>query len=299
MEHDNEIMEFTLTLEPDEDGFTGRECPECEKYFKVKYGTGLPDSTDFHCPYCNHVASADEFFTKDQIEYINSVALREVSGMLLNGLKSVERKPDPNALFSIGISVKGDPTPLAYYTEKELEERVVCEKCTLEYTIYGIFGWCPDCGIHNSLQMLKNNFNVIKKTLDIAMKADGDVRSMLVNNALEDVVSAFDAFGRSLMEVSSGKVSFQNIQAARDRIEKTVGVNIASGLDEGQWKHVCAQFQKRHLLAHKMGVMDEEYVKKAGCNPELVGRKVDISPNDVESLISCLTVVADTLFSAS
>jgi hypothetical protein len=116
-------MEFTLKIQPDADGYTGRECPECEKYFKIKFGTGLPGSQDCHCPYCNHIDPQKRFFTKDQVEYVKSVALNKISGDLLQSLKKTELRPDPRAYISIGITLKGSPTPIIRYSEKELEER--------------------------------------------------------------------------------------------------------------------------------------------------------------------------------
>lgn len=44
-------MKIGVILPPDDKGFTGRECPQCKRYFKVKFGTGLHGSTCC-CPYC-------------------------------------------------------------------------------------------------------------------------------------------------------------------------------------------------------------------------------------------------------
>jgi len=72
-------MSMKVNLPPDKQGVIGRECPKCYKYFKVKFGTGLPTSI-CHCPYCGYTGDHNEFFTKDQIEYAKSIALREVMG---------------------------------------------------------------------------------------------------------------------------------------------------------------------------------------------------------------------------
>jgi hypothetical protein len=42
--------------------------------------------------------------------------------------------------------------------DSERETALTCERCTLQYTIYGVFAFCPDCAAHNSLQILKKNF---------------------------------------------------------------------------------------------------------------------------------------------
>ena len=289
-------MEFSVKIEPDEEGYTGRECPECEKYFKIKFGTGLPDATDCHCPYCNYIGPQDEFWTKQQIEYAQSVALNKISGDLLKSLKKMEVKPKRNQLISIGIEVKGRPIPITYYSEKELEEKIECENCTLQYTIYGTFGYCPDCGIHNSKQIVEANFELVLKILDLAPSAEKEVKSKLVENALEDCVSAFDGYAREHCSDNYNRISFQNIEAARNKILTDHGFNISAGLDGAQWLFVIEQFQKRHLLAHRMGVIDDEYIKKISGNPLQIGRKVSVSENDVRELVKILTVVAENLF---
>ena len=43
--------------------------------------------------------------------------------------------------------------------EKQLETEVVCVNCTLRYSVYGVFAFCPDCGQHNSLQILDKNLD--------------------------------------------------------------------------------------------------------------------------------------------
>lgn len=289
-------MELSVTIEPDEDGFTGRECPACEKYFKIKFGTGIPDATDCHCPYCNHIGPQDEFWTEQQIEYAKSVALHKISGDLLKSMKKLEMKPDRNAFISIGIKVEGHPTPIAYYSEKELEEKVCCNNCTLQYTIYGAFGYCPDCGIHNSQQIVNANFDLVETLLNLAASAEDEVKSKFIENALEDSVSAFDGFGREHCSEMYQNISFQNIDATKDRLQRENGVDISAGLDTDQWDFVKEQFQKRHLLAHKMGVIDEEFIRKTRKSGSLLGRKVSISEEDVRKLIDYLKVMAENLF---
>lgn len=290
-------MDFTITLAPDENGYIGRECPDCEKYFKVKSGTGILDATDCHCPYCNRIAPNDHFFTRQQIDYAQSVALNYVSKEFLGMMKGIERKPDRNAFISIGITVKGSPVPIVFYSEQELEEQVTCSNCTLEYTIYGAFGFCPDCGVHNSTQIVCANFDLALKLIELASQADEDVRQKLIENALEDVVSAFDGFGREHCSIVAPKVTFQNVAVAKEKLASIQNLDITSGLTTEQWIFVCEQFQKRHLLAHRMGVIDEEYIRKTGCPPELEGRKVSITIDDVKYLVALLKTIASNISS--
>ena len=170
--------QFSISITPDEEGFIGRECPvaECESYFKLQPGTGLTGKDlPIHCPYCGHEAGQNKFFTKAQIEYAKSIVISQVTGALLKDLKTLEFNHRPSGGFGIGISMKvtGQPTPVRHYREKQLETEVVCDTCTLRYMIYGVFGFCPDCGTHNSLQILGKNLELVDKMLAVAEYPSG------------------------------------------------------------------------------------------------------------------------------
>jgi hypothetical protein len=301
---------FSISIPPDEDGLIGRECPveECEGYFKIQPGTGLKgEILPCHCPYCGHVDGHDKFFTRAQVEYAKSVVLNQVTGALLKDLKALEFNHRPRGGFGIGISMKveGRPHPIRHYREKRLETAVVCEGCTLRYMIYGVFGFCPDCGAHNSLQILKKNLELVEKTLAVAKTLEPALAQHWICNGLEDCVSAFDGFGRetcrvfSAKAVDSGKansISFQNIARARERVHEQFGVDFASGLNESEWTLVFRGFQKRHLLAHKMGVVDEEYLQATGDPIVVVGRKIQIEPGEVHALLAALVTIGGQLF---
>src|SRR5262245_44734356 len=79
-------------------GFVGRECPEaeCEGYFKIRPGTGLKGSgVPCHCPYCGYTSSHNSFWTREQIEYAKSVALRQVTDAVRRDLKQLEFEHKP------------------------------------------------------------------------------------------------------------------------------------------------------------------------------------------------------------
>lgn len=306
----NLASQFSISLPPDEEGFIGRECPvaECEGYFKVQPGTGLKgESLSCHCPYCGHGAGTDKFFTKAQVEYAKSVVMSEVTGALLKDLKALEFNHRPRGPFGICFSLKvtGQPTAIRSYREPKLETEVVCDKCKLHYTIYGVFGFCPDCAVHNSLQILNKNLELVRKILAVAETQEAQVAQHLVENALEDCVSAFDGFGREMCRVFAAKsdkpekaaeIRFQNITAARDRVKEQFSVDFAATTTHKDWDHIMRAFQKRHLLAHKMGVIDEEYLSATGDSPALIGRKVSISASEVRELVARIQGLGAELF---
>jgi hypothetical protein len=288
---------IAVSIPNDADGYLGRECPKCESYFKVTLGTGITTGEpQCRCPYCGEVGSPDVFWTPGQIEYAKSVALNKITGAVLKDLKKLEFTRRPMGAFGIGFSMKveGRPHPIRRLHEPTLETEVVCDGCTLRYAIYGVFAYCPDCGRHNSLQILEKNLELAGKQLALAATLDGDLSAQLVADALENGVSAFDGFGREVCRVHSAKastpakaesISFQNLAGAQKNVLACFGVDLAAGLTADEWDALGRNFQKRHLLAHSMGVVDGEYLKKTGDPQARMGRKVPIEPGEVSATL--------------
>lgn len=300
-EESSSEFRMEISMLTDDEGYLGRECPvdSCEGYFKITIGTGLSGTNECHCPYCGHVADFNQFYTQDQVEYIQSIVLNHFVSDALAKLKQHEFNYPARGPFGIGISltVEGNPPPIHQYREKELETHVVCANCTLRYAVYGVFGYCPDCGVHNSLQILDKNLELAEKEAGLAQGRDSELSARLIELALQSEVSAFDSFGRETCRVQSARathpdrarrLSFQNLVGARRNVQQYFGVDIAGVLTPDDWDFACRCFQKRHLLAHKMGVVDEEYVRLANDPSAIVGRKVVISIDEVNHLAAIL-----------
>lgn len=302
---------INISLPTDENGLTGRECPnpECLGNFKVKFGTGLKgENLPCHCPYCGQVAPHNKFWTSEQNDYVQSIAMNEVSKALKEFTKDWDRdlrQRSKNSFIKMSMEFKGGHHPIRYYQEKQLETHVVCDACTLEYSIYGVFAFCPDCGLHNSLQILRKNFELVEKEIKLAQDSeDKELAKHLIEDALENAVSSFDGFGRATCLAFSDKasdqdqakeISFQNINNAKNRVQTLFGFNMASSMDVNQWDFLVRCFQKRHLLAHTMGVIDEEYIKKANDPKAILGRKIVIAADEVIQLTQILGIVGNDL----
>jgi hypothetical protein len=85
---DEEIL-VPLTLPLDADGFLRRECPNCEREFKVfPSGDSEPVPADgYCCPYCGERAGNDSWFTRGQIRVIDSAINQNVIPSLLGDLE--------------------------------------------------------------------------------------------------------------------------------------------------------------------------------------------------------------------
>jgi hypothetical protein len=152
----------------------------------MRRDTSVRNVRSKHVSYCGHSGEHNTFFTPEQIEYAKSVAIRRITDAVHQDLKSLEFDHKPQGAFGIGISMKvtsSAPHPIRYYREKQLETKVVCDKCTLRFAIYGVFGWCPDCGAHNSLQILSKNLELAKKELSLAASVETDLAEHLIGDA--------------------------------------------------------------------------------------------------------------------
>ena len=301
-----------IPIKPDEHGFTGRECPQsdCEGYFKIEFGTGLEgEDLPCHCPYCGHTAKHDHFWTKEQIEFARSVVMRKVTDAVRKDLKEMEFNLRPRGPFGIGLSLTFKPgslVPIHRYREKRLETEVVCDDCTLRYSVYGVFAFCPDCGRHNSLQILERNIEFVEKMLDLAVNTESDISRMLIEDGLENCVSILDGFGRELCRVYAKdapnraiaeRISFQNLQGAKRNLQDAFGIDLASEVTADEWRLLVRGFQKRHLIAHRMGVVDQDYIAKGADSEAVVGRKIHINPDEVREFLRLVGKVARRLSS--
>lgn len=290
--------EFSVSIPTDEEGYLGRECPKCDSYFKITPGTGLEGVTAVICPYCGHKAEQSDFATPQQLEYAQSVVMQQVMGAASKDLKDMARsfnRKCSGGLFSLKMDVRTKPSPIRHYVEKELETKVECSACALRYTIYGVFGFCPDCGAHNSLQILEKNLELARKELVLAAATDEiDLQAHLIGDALENAVSAFDGFGRAAVAPHADRssnpkkaaaITFQNLNAAEDSLQMLFGFSLQSAVSSDEWTLLVKGFQKRHLLAHKMGVVDDKYIATTGDAHAIVGRKLTITSQEVGELL--------------
>jgi hypothetical protein len=266
-----------------------------------------------YCPYCGHHGKPDTFHTKEQVDYFTSVARNQITRAFQQDMKEFAKKLEyrspSNSFIGLNISTTFKPgslPPIHHYRERTLETDVVCDVCTLQYTIYGVFGFCPDCGVHNSRQILDKNLELAGKQVALANTLEGDLAAHLVGDALENVVSAFDGFGRETCRLHADgattpakaiNVSFQNLAAARQKVQDLFSIDISRAVTPQNWEMICRNFQKRHLLAHKMGVVDQSYINATHDTSAVVGRKVAIEAPDVQQLASQLSLLGSYLFS--
>jgi len=288
---------MTITLPTDDKGMMGRECPECKEYFKVKPGTGLLNIETCTCPYCEHTDDSGEFITEAQMEYAQSIAVREVLGpslaQLERSFKQLERSTR-HSLFSIKVSTSGFNLPVKYYTEEDLETVVECDSCGLVFSIYGVFGVCPDCSRPITMSMFKKALEVARKRLGVLNRIpteESELREALLIDTVSGAVATFDSLGKRLREEfptifpQRPRNLFQNLDALFSTLEENTSIELSSLVGHERYSRLCYMFQVRHIWIHNFGEADEIFVKKTACDPALLGTRIIPSENEVREFL--------------
>ncbi|MBT3221436.1 MAG: hypothetical protein HN348_20320 [Proteobacteria bacterium] len=123
---------------------------------------------------------------------------------------------------------------------------------------------------------------------------------------MSECVSAFDGWGRAVCDTFASKsanpqqaknVSFQNIQGAQRRVLDLFGFDLKTAFGNDDFAAIHQAFQKRHLFAHRMGVVDARYIQSTNDPTVTEGRKVAISTAEVDNTIRVLRGLANAFVS--
>lgn len=302
---------INISLPTDEEGFTGRECPECKEYFKVKFGTGL-DTDNCICPYCNYEDNYDEFMTRAQNKYVDSVIDRDIEDRIVGplmdkldkSLKRMERSTRGSFIqIRVGISNKRKYFRLNRYQEKQLETSIVCDNCNLEFAIYGVFSTCPDCKELSAISIFKKSLESVQKRIHLAREIeDKEISISLIEDALSKSVSTFDGLGKALQKKFTHKLPktrnlFQKVDILSDVLYESGGKNLPDLIGEKKFSFLVEMFNARHLFEHSFGEIDEAFIKKVPKYSNKLKRKYPLNENKLVDLVNLLNSVGAIIIS--
>lgn len=307
---------LTFQIERDEKGYIDRECPDqrCLFQFKVKPGTGSQkDDGLWMCPMCGHAASADTFHTTEQVEQARELAFAELQGTVNAAIRrdaeAFNRRQPTNAFLKMSMKVSGSSAythvdvPIGAKEAMQLE--IHCDACNAEYAVIGAAFFCPLCG-HSSaprvfddalrkISAKKDNAGAIKAAVtEVAGKDQAElVTRSVIESCLMDGVVAFQRFCEVTYRALPGTKelpsnAFQRLATGSHLWREALG----EGYEEwsgGEAVSILSKlFQRRHLLAHSDGIVDEKYVTKSGDGSYRVGQRIIVSDADIDALVRIL-----------
>ncbi|MDP9192255.1 MAG: hypothetical protein M3P06_11200 [Acidobacteriota bacterium] len=281
---------MTITLSPDEDGYLGRQCPACAEYFAIREHTSTISTVETTCPYCRKAGTDEDFLTSEQREYIESVARAAVARHVARAFSSVGK-----------VTLDDADVRTKRYTERTLETAITCDHCQQEIRIYGVFATCPSCSAASALVVLRHNLDVTRRALT-ASPSDAALSERAHIDALQNLVSAFDAFGRDITSRATNKngktgiaLSFQNLASADQRLRENFHHTLKALLGADEWMFLQRIFQKRHVFAHRMGVADKEYLGATSDPDAIVGRKLALRTPELQRAMTIIEKLATAL----
>jgi hypothetical protein len=156
-----------ISLPLDSDGFLRRECPACERQFKWRPNQPDESAEDaeaaeqveaYYCPLCYQPASPDAWWTKEQLEYAQKMALAEAAAPALRRFKRNVEGGNRGGLLKINIELPPMARPEAL-TEPDDMVRVEFP-CHLEEPVKVDEAWdeevaCLVCGIRYPVDLVR------------------------------------------------------------------------------------------------------------------------------------------------
>ena len=319
-------QQLPMQIETDADGYFDRECPapECLFQFKVllKDWKDLFKDEQVFCPLCRHEAPATQWKTTEQVSQIRSQAKKYVNGVLgkalRDGAEKANQNTPKNGFITIKVSFTGSVSqhifiPIA--AKEAFTLKVECSQCSAHYAVIGGAFFCPNCG-HNSAEQTfddalrkvgakLDNTDLIREAFTKANQLDeGElVARSLVETALSDCVSALqrlceELFRRHFSTETASFNIFQRIEDASELWRRKIGVGYDNWLSDVQLQEMKVLYQRRHLLAHSEGMVDDKYLQKSQDNSYKAGQRIVVKEKDVRMLITYVSAVASGIKSA-
>lgn len=259
-----------------------------------------PHTPGTTCPYCGHDAPDDEFLFPGDIQattdYIAWAATKDAADILGDAMKNMVQSVNRSggAIKVTYTPGRRDPPPSAW--REDLLRNLTCDTCSREYGVYAIGLFCPDCGATNLRVHFQREIDLITKQVRTAqtMQDDPEFSYRLLGNAHEDVVTALESYLKTIFryvvkkrlpdkydDLCSKKAigtSFQNVTRGQEQLEK-VGINLYENFKDEEMEILQLNIEKRHVIGHNLGVVDENYAKNA--ENEKPGQTVQLLATDI------------------
>lgn len=294
---------ISVPLEDDAEGYLDRECPaeSCLFSFKVHsedWDTISENDTAF-CPSCRHNAHSKSWYTQAQIEAAKEYAIGAITNDINKAMRAdaaaSKRKAKRNSFVNITLEAKGgrDAILVPVAAAEPMRLKTTCDACGCRYSYIGAAYFCPACGSNSAEHTFAQTMGTIRTSASVgdvlreALDEDGAANLIrtLLEKAMQDSVMSFQRLNEQLYEQRVGKAirrnAFQNLDAGSALWADENGKGFSAFLSPNELEKLRVYFQQRHLLAHRQGIVDDEYIRKSGDATYEVGQRLAISNADV------------------
>ena len=114
-------------------------------------------------------------------------------------------------------------------------------------------------------------------------------------------MSAFQKYAACNYDKLTGKTSrvndFQIIEKGSQLFKENTGKGYDEWLSELELKRLNLMFQRRHLIEHNNGMVDQKYIDKSGDQTYAVGQRLVVKQAEVNELIELIKKLGNGLLS--
>jgi Zn finger protein HypA/HybF involved in hydrogenase expression len=285
-----------VMLISDRERFFGRTCPKCGTYFRTADVAPV-----MRCPYCSVRANLIRFTTENQLRYIDEIRKQYLNGFHGDELKEID-------LDTIARALPAN-RPSWAYSEELQQHRFTCEKCDNRFDILGEYGCCPVCGARNSLQVVMSYLNAAQAQFESANTTITDRHDREIEwEKMTKCVSDFEAMARDIQKQLARlpltptrrkeveQISFQQILKADELLRGFFGIELLKGVADADRDFTNKMFNRRHILTHNGGRVDQEYLDRTSDSGVRLNQKVVVKSREIARLIPLLKTAAVNLF---
>ncbi|GAB3732319.1 hypothetical protein [Spirosoma lituiforme] len=306
----------SVPVSVDDKGYLDKECPNenCMFQFKVKADDwhDLFSDDSVFCPKCRHEANADSWWTTEQLATAKQQAIKQIRGAIGEAIrkdaKGFNNSQPKGGFISLSLNVSGISRKhivVPIRAQKEMQLEIECEKCNANYAVIGSAFFCPCCG-HNSVEKTFDdsikkvevkikNIPLIKTALEEAGQVDeAEITCLsLIETSLSDCVVAFQRFSEETYRryTKNSEIphnAFQRLDQGSKLWNSVFSEGYDDWLSTKELNELLILFQKRHLLAHSEGIVDDKYVSKSKDNSYQVGQRIVVREKDILQLIKLI-----------
>ena len=307
-------MEIPIKILSDEKGYLDRECPNenCLYTFKINMDDWSNKVSDeaVHCPMCGHTDIKDNWWSQEQLKAMQDIAadyaMSLITGKLDETFGKLARSTRNNKYVKItykpGRRISFVNNPIGQ--SEEWETDIECEKCGTRYSVIGSAYFCPCCGYNSAISVFDETLDSIEKMLlslpemkELLTKLHGRDKAEtmcrgMLESSLGDIVSAFQKFAEcKYKSKSSSSVrvnDFQIVEKGSKLFVKAVGKGYDEWLSKKELDRMNLLFQRRHILEHNGGIVDERYLQQSGDASYVLGQHIVVHNTDAFELLNII-----------
>ena len=306
------VNRIPVSISYDDDGYFDRKCPssECQFEFKIHGDDwrGLVRDEEVFCPFCGHTDSSGRWCTEDQVEHVRKTAIshvrQRIGSAMKRGAARWNRSQPRNSFIQMTMKVNSLPQQILLPPEaaEPMRHKIACSFCDCRYAVVGVAFYCPACGHNDSDLTFSQTISSIRSVIDSIPQVrstftDRDTAEntarLVVENGLQNAVTAFQRnaevlYARFSSSQPPRRNAFQNLRDGSDLWFGASGKNYEDYLSSDEMAVLTRFFQQRHLLAHTLGHVDDDYITRTGDTTYRVGQRLVIHDEDVRE---CLRLI--------